>query len=65
MNKNKKPRCGSKFYNGIEIPETTKIFTSQLGREFRIYCNLKNKIQFLDTGEIVIISSNQMNKILC
>ena len=59
----KKPRAGSKIYNGIEIPEKCKIFKSELGREFRVVCVNDHTIQFLDSGEWVNITKKQFDKL--
>lgn len=64
MNQKIKARCGSKIYNGFEIPENCIIYKSQLNREFRIVCQNDCIIQFLDTGEYKLITKSQIKEII-
>jgi len=64
MNQKIKARAGSKFYNGIEIPEKCIIYVSQLNREFRIVCPNDCIIQFLDNSEYKTITKQQIKQII-
>lgn len=61
-----KPRCGSKIYKGIEIPDKSRIMKSKSDREFYISAILETKciVRYIDTGLFAEVSLSNMLKYL-
>ena len=57
-------RAGSIIYKGREIPETAKIYTSKLNREFYLSGNTTTEymIRFIDNGEFLKLSLENLKK---
>jgi len=68
MRRISKARPGSKIINGLEVPETAKIFQSKSGRDFYIVgANFQTNTttaRYLDTGEFKDIETPVMQKYL-